>query len=774
ASSGSSSYASVKEMDHESSVSSIRMRRESDESSFNTVIQTCERLENSAARDKISVKNTRRKPTRPRLSTLGERDENEQDLFSTSDDDDQPPPLPPKQRTYLKATQSLPVDQKKSLLSSTPEEVNINDETQRHHLLSSSSREHLSKQQNYLDSNGKSSSIIDKQRNEDISSTTLKTPTIPLVSLTDIDTVRAKLRLSSRRDRSADNVLLLSSSSTATSTNLRDSETTSVSPQSSSIIQRSVSFKRPITDTDKSAISKPSSTLSQLTMTQSLYHQTSKQDEQFTTIKSICSSDSRSDKTEDENTHNHFRKSNRTDLTSTSDNNLETLISSQQPVLKSKQDYADSNFNEELINNTQIDENKLSSRFYDNNRYRNEQQIQKQLIEPSLAKATFVTTTFPSSALSSLVSKHHLSTSNEHIYDNLDVFRHNSKDLIKYPQEDTENIAPSPVSNDTSTSSSSVQTRDHGPASVRQKRPTTVHVSSDKQKNELENVWNKLQKQRSIKRIKTKQEEITKDDDQVEMVDQTNINELESKYERHRTPSPEQQVPKEESTILELSLPPKLTIEKKRSPIEQPINNRRKTVGGIQAKVDILNASTITKNSDGATTNSPSWIDIAKQKQVKYNTTKDTTLDVPLQQQSTPIDKDYKKVNKTEHIVSEINLNVTAPVSITPSSPNSSPLLSTNNTKTNTTTFTSSSPRSSSQNRRLSTKIDSKDENNKPSSTLITTPTTITQVDYRSNRKSMYVGEPTPAMSTHERDSIRALKQGNPNRINNLIQFFDK
>ncbi|CAF5044404.1 unnamed protein product, partial [Rotaria socialis] len=51
----------------------------------------------------------------------------------------------------------------------------------------------------------------------------------------------------------------------------------------------------------------------------------------------------------------------------------------------------------------------------------------------------------------------------------------------------------------------------------------------------------------------------------------------------------------------------------------------------------------------------------------------------------------------------------------------------------------------------------------------------ISSVDVRSNRKSMFEQSATQ-MNAHamERDSIRALKAGNPNRINNLIQFFDK
>ncbi|CAF1177651.1 unnamed protein product, partial [Didymodactylos carnosus] len=741
ASSGSSSYASVKEMDHESFISSMRMHRESDESPFNTVTQTCERLENSAARDRIS------------LSTLGERDENEQDLFRSVECvlvASKPLDIS-RYNTYLTTTkpntksQTLPnrsklIHSEKSttVLSSTPEELNINDEKQRQHPLLLSSRESLSKQQSYPEILGKSS-IIDKQRNEDISSSTLKTPLIPLVNLTDIDKARAKLRLSTRRDRSADNVLLLSSSSATPFTSL-------VNPQPSPAIQRSVSFKRPTIDTVQSSTSNPPSLLQQLTA-QSLYHQSPATHEQFSTAKFIPSRESRSDlyKTEDENTNNNFKKSSPADLTNTNDDSLKTFMSVPQPVIKSKQDYVELDLDKELMNNTQINEYKNSSRPYrDNIRHRNEQQLQQS--EQPLTKATIVTTTFSSAALPP-TPKVHRSPSIEHIYDNLDVFRRSSKDSNKPLQEYI--VQPPLVNNDNLTSLSSVQIRDHDLGSIRQKRPTTIHVSSDKQQNEFENVWSKLQKQRSIRRVTPKQEEITKENGHEEKTAQMILNELEAKYDRRQTPSPEQQVPKDEEALLEPPLSAKLSVEKTNS-IEQRINNRRKTVSGVQAKSDILTASTATKSNDVITTNGPSWIDIAKQKQNKYNSTKekqDNSFDAPFHQQSIPIDNDHKKIAKIDVNVPEFTSNVITPDNVVPLA-NLSPPLPRNNTKS--TTPTSFSPRSSSYTRRLSTyRTDSKDENNKPSSTLSTT--TNAQTDYRSNRKSMYVGEPTPAMSMHER-----------------------
>ncbi len=181
--------------------------------------------------------------------------------------------------------------------------------------------------------------------------------------------------------------------------------------------------------------------------------------------------------------------------------------------------------------------------------------------------------------------------SEEHIYDNLDVFKQNRK-----------NIKAESVSNDHDSSiNQPAKTREHSTARL---RPITMHITSNNEKqttNEFENVFNQLKKRASIKQVQAKEEIIPVSEEPVQ------------------SPPPP---PLPSMTIEEPSI--KLVTEN-----EQPIApviistnkvtvtssvsqspNRRKTVGGVH----------LTGNNKVATEDNkptPSWIDIAKQKQSK-------------------------------------------------------------------------------------------------------------------------------------------------------------
>jgi len=139
--------------------------------------------------------------------------------------------------------------------------------------------------------------------------------------------------------------------------------------------------------------------------------------------------------------------------------------------------------------------------------------------------------------------------------------------------------------------------------------------------------------------------------------------------------------------------------------VSQP-PNRRKTVGGVH-----LTGNNKVAADDNKPT--PSWIDIAKQKQSKF--------------QSASIEKNLHEEPEQKQ--------QTAPIE-----PVKQVTISSN----------------------------------------ITVIKENTSEDTRSNKKSIFepivTRRPSPPTTTHvfERDSIRAFKAGNPNRINNLIQFFDK
>jgi hypothetical protein len=250
------------------------------------------------------------------------------------------------------------------------------------------------------------------------------------------------------------------------------------------------------------------------------------------------------------------------------------------------------------------------------------------------------------------------SSSQEHIYDNLDVFKRPKPNLI-------------PSNEDESSSTSAVKQREHLISTPRL-RPITMHVATNNDKqitNEFENVFHQLKKSGSIRRVRPNQE-ITAEP-------------LSS------TPVEETYAPT--SPILRTENEPTVSTHKSLENISTPPTpNRRKTVVGVH-----LSANNKVATNDNKPT--PSWVDIAKQKQNKFQCV----------------------TNEKNHPdESEQHSSMESPVMV-----------------------------------------------RKP----------MSSVDIRSNRKSMFE-QTTAQTNAHlpERDSIRAFKAGNPNRINNLIQFFVK
>ncbi|CAF4023858.1 unnamed protein product [Rotaria sp. Silwood2] len=533
----SSSYTSVADQ-MSSFVESLIQTDDVSNSTFPTLPSTCQQLEHSAARDRISVKIKRQQPIKQKLSTLRETDDNESDLFSSKTEDDEiPPPLPPKQRYLLKNSFSLPTTTRTNSTTKTKmKKLNKN-------LPISSTPE-------------EEQSIIATTRIEP------KKPQ-PLIDLSDLDSARARLRISVRsRDRSADNILL------ATNPNPNNEISPTPSPNISKFnnpMQRSVSFKR-------------------------------------------------------------VQEINDTKLINRS-------------ILKQKKQENNENI---LLTNKSIESN---STLFDYS-------IQNENID----EQTNINNSSPTKSISR-------SSSQEHIYDNLDVFKRPKPNIIL-------------SSNDDESSSSSsiniVKTREH-PISTTRLRPVTMHVISNNDKqitNEFENVFNQLKKRGSIRRIRPNEETITESLPSSDPIEEIHV------------PLSPSIISENESTVSTNK-----TIEPIHTP---PTSNRRKTVVGVH-----LSANNKVATNDNKPT--PSWIDIAKQKQNKFQSVSN------------------EKKHQDE---SEQQSTIESPV-------------------------------------------------------LIRKP--IPSADIRSNRKSMFE-QTTTQTNAHaiERDSIRALKAGNPNRINNLIQFFDK
>ncbi|UJR14801.1 hypothetical protein I4U23_001788 [Adineta vaga] len=258
------------------------------------------------------------------------------------------------------------------------------------------------------------------------------------------------------------------------------------------------------------------------------------------------------------------------------------------------------------------------------------------------------------------------SSSHEHIYDNLDVFKRPkpTKNPSSHEDELSSSSTSSPITN--------VKTREH-PVAPARLRPVTMLVSSNTEKqsaNEFENVFNQFKKRGSIRRVQPNEE----------------IMSVPIYAEEPPLPSPPPFVPIEPTN--EPIISTAKTVET--TPAVPQTPNRRKTLGGVYLPA---NNKVATNESKPA----PSWIDIAKQKHNKFQSVSN------------------EKSNENESEQQILHEQVPTIRKPTPSG------------------------------------------------------------DVRSNRKSMFE-QSTNQSSSHilERDSIRALKAGNPNRINNLIQFFDK
>jgi hypothetical protein len=168
------------------------------------------------------------------------------------------------------------------------------------------------------------------------------------------------------------------------------------------------------------------------------------------------------------------------------------------------------------------------------------------------------------------------SSSQEHIYDNLDVFKRSKPNVDLSLNEDEPSVIPI------------VKTREHSLPKTRL-RPVTMHLSPNNEKqitNEFENVFNQLKKRGSVRRVRPNEEPLPEPPPPP-------VEEL--------PPSPPPQP--ENEPIIAVTKP----LETAPTP---PTPSRRKTVGGVHLPANNKVASDEIKPT-------PSWIDIAKQKQNK-------------------------------------------------------------------------------------------------------------------------------------------------------------
>jgi hypothetical protein len=188
-------------------------------------------------------------------------------------------------------------------------------------------------------------------------------------------------------------------------------------------------------------------------------------------------------------------------------------------------------------------------------------------------------------------SKSYSISSKEHIYDNLDLFKRHKI-----------NIKSDKILNENDLSINNiVKSREHSIPINTRLRPVTMHIpttNNDKQTtNEFENVFNQLKKRASIKKVQSKEEII--------------LGGLEEPVQ-----SPISSVPVEETStnlltenvpIISVTIPTNKIVEIT-SVSKSP--NRRRTVGGM----NLMGNNKVAVDDNKPT---PSWIDIAKQKQSK-------------------------------------------------------------------------------------------------------------------------------------------------------------
>ena len=187
----------------------------------------------------------------------------------------------------------------------------------------------------------------------------------------------------------------------------------------------------------------------------------------------------------------------------------------------------------------------------------------------------------------------HQRSTREHIYDNFDGLKQ------KKLSEKSDAIL--------TTYSSSVNMREHAvPTTTARLRPVTMHISSANEKqttSEFENVFNQLKKRASIKRVQPEVQEAVKPI-------------FEEPMQPTLPPPPPPPVKIDQAPIYvikekEPTAPVLVSTNKltETSPNSQTVN-RRRTVGGVQLPGN-------NKVTTEETKPTPSWIDIAKQKQSK-------------------------------------------------------------------------------------------------------------------------------------------------------------
>ncbi|CAF1222257.1 unnamed protein product [Rotaria sp. Silwood1] len=290
------------------------------------------------------------------------------------------------------------------------------------------------------------------------------------------------------------------------------------------------------------------------------------------------------------------------------------------------------------------------------------------------------------STLKDINQNNSYSSSQEHIYDNSNLFQHHKTNILSNENQlSTNNI---------------IKTRERLIPITNRIRPLTVHIptNNDKQTiNEYENVLNQIKKPSLIKKIQHKEEQETVPtlsvvDESIQTPSSSILIEDTSKI-----------LSTEHELIVPVVIPTKKLVET--SSVSQP-PDRRKTVGGV-------NLPTNNKVTTNTNQSIPSWIDIAKQKQNKLRA---ALIEKSQSEESEKITSIEPDIVPKKQVISS-----------------SKPITTVKETTSNDTpTFNPSIIR------RLSSRV--------------------------------------PQTNTHivERDSIRALKANNPNRINNLINFFDK
>ena len=239
----------------------------------------------------------------------------------------------------------------------------------------------------------------------------------------------------------------------------------------------------------------------------------------------------------------------------------ETKLNDQPPVLKVNEEENNDN---KLSTNRSIDKNFISIDSL--SQYETDKELTK----------------FNNSSPTKLISR---SSSQEHIYDNLDVFKRPKPNTNLSSNDDEFSLS-------SSTSTTLVKTREH-PISATRLRPVTMHVAANNDKqitNEFENVFNQFKKRGSIRRIQLN-EEIIAETVSSASVEETNTRSIPSSLQTENEPT---------------------TSTNKTNDITPTSSalSRRKTVGGVHLTANNKVAANDNKPM-------PSWIDIAKQKQNK-------------------------------------------------------------------------------------------------------------------------------------------------------------